>query len=150
MNRPRYKESLDQVTTKVFEDLVNIGYRYKGVSRISNNELIGTYFVATLSSASFSRAIEIALIPQDSNKFTKDVVTIHIDNLHNDTFSISNFCRYKNLESIESDLTMYPGSFPSQLQSCLQEFHEVLINNLSEIIEGKKWEHVPFDWGEYK
>jgi len=150
MKQAKYKEALDQITTRVFEDLVNSGYRYKGVSEISNDELIGTYFVATLFDDSISRALEITLIPKDSNKSTNDVITVYIDNLHNDTFSISNFCKHKNLESIESNLTMYPGSFSSQLQSCLQKFHEVLVNNLSEVVAGKKWEHIPLDWGEYK
>ena len=150
MSEPNYKDILSQVSTSVFRDLLKSGYKNKGVSEISNDRLIGTYYVATLSNDAISRAIEITLIPRNSNKSTNDVVTIHIDNFCNDTFSLSNFCSYKNIESTEKDLSLYQGSFTYRLRSCLQQSYEVLMDNLTEVIEGKKWEHIPFDWGEYK
>jgi hypothetical protein len=128
--------------------LLGRGYRNSGVEENLNNSLIGNYYVASLINNEISRAIEIAFIPRNEN--ANEAITVHVDNLNNDTFSLTGFRKSKNIRITGLNINSYTGSFPDRLENCLSKAHQVLMANLKEVIEGRTWEHVPIDWGEHK
>ena len=144
-----YLTIFDQRVACIFKGLLDNGYSYEGVNKIQDEPLMGTYLIASFLNTCISRKIEISYIPK-RNKESREVVILHVDNLVDDTFSLGEYlvANSINKDSINMDENLEP--FSCRLNQCLSNIEKVMTTNITSIITGQNWVHIPFNWGKYK
>jgi hypothetical protein len=124
-------------------------YKSNGAS-LKETKALGRYIEAELINSEASRSITVAYLPVRQNHV--DVLMVHVGDLHNGTFTVEQFLIHEKIQYNEKqfDINTYQGSKRSRIQNALAFNISVINTYLYEVISGKTWVDIPFDWGEYK
>ncbi len=145
-----YITTINETVLSSLEYLLDLGYCYESAEEDVSDKLLGRQFIAKFINKSASRVVEITYIPKAENEETSEVLILHLDNLENDTFSIGGYLKSISKSDSNIDISLCSGHLDKRLKQCLLKHKEILMSDLREIVTGKKWVHVPIDWGDYK
>ena len=118
---------------------------------VDNSPLRGKSYVLVFSNSSNKRTLEISFAPQ--YKQFNDVFVVFITDERKKTLNIPQYLRHLRLidDKLYFRLDTYPGSFQEKINQFFQflgaSFQD---ERLKDILIGKKWVDLPFDWQGYK
>jgi hypothetical protein len=118
--------NLDFVKTSLSSSCEGDPPKYLNVKYVIPSSKIGLNFSLSLSSG--------------------ELLNAHIENNNGDTFCLDEYLRRHGMTTLADKLF----DISEDLETSLKLIFEIFNNELNDIITGKKWENIPFDWTGYK
>jgi hypothetical protein len=132
------------------------GFEYSGV-REAETAALGKYLQAEFVHPATHRKVTISYFPEPTDPRAKETLCVHVTrdatNPYSGTFIIDRFLDHKGCEPAALhalDLVAHPGSPAERVRGVLLEVAKIFETDLRDVVAGRHWVDVPFDWGDYK
>jgi hypothetical protein len=141
---------LDSQVRRSCSWLLTRGYTYEGV-QVLESKLIDQWVVARYLNSAAHREIEVSYSRRLVGMYEGLYVRVCGEN--NASFSLDDYLAHKGVaDDAKSKLSLaaYEGSSENRVTAALIEIQKLLELELPDVLSGKSWVDVPFDWQGYK
>ena len=152
MNIEMEKQEAKLVQNKLVNNqfLLDNGFKFQKES-FGTSKLTGNNYNFFLENKQVRRSIDISFRPRpQKNDY---YFFAHIENTKNKEYiSVDDFLKRNKICTDLSPFTLsnYSGTFEQKVDQFLVFLEKALKEHMYDILMGKKWIQIPFDWGEYK
>jgi len=126
--------------------LTNLGYSFIGVLKAETLAL-GGYLEAEYRNSATSRRVLVWYTPV--GKASKATMCVFLE-YGQDTFELGAYLQHIAAPQSRIEKLNIEVAEPLQINQVLAQAASVLQSELAEVVQGRKWQHVPIDWQGYK